>query len=258
MNSTVKNFIPIIISIVLGVLGMLLVKSKISRERGYAEKTVSIVLAGRDIEAGEEITDNHLIEKRVASSSVPQSCIRWNSKDMLKGQKPLHKINKGDIILTTCLPDSTSMGEYVGKGKWGVPVSFADSTLLSALKRGDEIAIIGVFSVTELVKDDKNVDAKPREVKRRVTAVLYPQVEIMDKIGNNAVMLSVPPDQALALVNVQEKCELYPVLRHPNDNNNLDRSAGGIFDDSAMPKIIQGLNPVEIPSSAKGLDSKVR
>ena len=82
-----------------------------------------------------------------------------------------------------------SKSRALGDGQWGVPVSFADATLLRMLQPGDDIAIVGTFNYSEPVKMGKNADAEIKMVEKTVTAVIYPRVSILE-INGGSVLLS--------------------------------------------------------------------
>ena len=102
------------------------------------------------------------------------------------------------------------------------------------------------FSYEEKIGMD--ADAK-REVKQKsVTAVLFPRVRILEVTGGSGVILSLPPQQAIMLTAVQRTAELYPLLRKSNDSSALNRKDGGVFENSALNKMLEGLTPIEIPN----------
>lgn len=255
-----KNTIPVVVSVIIGLLMVLLVSRVMSKTQSKPERKIQIVAAKKDLQVNETIQDDYLYPREVVYSSRPPHHVLWNNRNMIIGQKTIAPIAKDDYVLLSNLGLSSSLCNEIGQGQWGVPVKFdGDSTLLSVLQRGDEIAIIGVFHVKEEIKNDKNVDAKPEIRDRTVTTVLYPQVQILDKVGNNAVILSVPPQQALALIQIQQRCELFPVMRRTQDTANQTRQDGGIFDfDQAAKNLINGLQEIEIPKAAAELKSTVQ
>jgi Flp pilus assembly protein CpaB len=254
--NTVKNFIPVVIAIALGLLGVLMVKGKISQTGGKDEKSKTVLVAKRDftwddISKGEnELKETDIAERSVRESAMPVGGV--TDRKLAVNHRIQRPINKGEYILYSHL-EERNLGNDVAQGEWGVPVTFNETSLLPILKRGDEIAIIGTYRIKELVKNDKNVDAKPQEISRTVTNVIYPCVKILNKINNSTVILSVPPDQALVLITIQQKCELYPVLRRPNDNGNMKREDIGLFDEKDTNKFIEGLDSVYLPSSAQDM-----
>ena len=252
-----KNTIPVVVSVIIGLLMVLLVSRVMSKTQSKPERKIKIVAAKKDLQTNETIQDDYLYPREVGISSRPPHYVAWANRSMVVGQKTLAPIAKDEYVLLSNLGLSASLCNEIGHGQWGVPVKFdGDSTLLQVLQRGDEIAIVGVFHVKEEIKNDKNVDAKPETKDRTVTTVLYPRVQILEKVGSNAVILSVPPQQALALIQIQQRCELFPVMRRTQDTENQTRQDGGIFDfDQSAKKLVEGLQEIEIPSAATELKS---
>ena len=83
-------------------------------------------------------------------------------------------------------------------------------------------------------------------VNKTVTAVIYPRVSILE-VNGSSVLLSMPPQQAIALTAIQRKAKLYPILRKKKDDNALNRLNGGVFEDSALTSMIKGLQKIDIP-----------
>ena len=80
-----------------------------------------------------------------------------------------------------------------------------------------------------------------------VTSVILPRARIID-IADRGVLLSLPPQQAVALTAIQRRAELYALLRRTNDTKALNRKDGGIFEESTMNGMINGLTPISIPN----------
>ena len=242
-----KNVIPVITAVILGLAAVFAVSRVMSKQTVTPDAKVAIVASSQALKVGETITEAFIYPKQVSVNSLPQQRILWENRSLVLGQKTLSPIAKNDYILFSNIGLSSSMGNIIGQGEWGVPVSFADSTLLKVIQPADEIAIVGVFNVKVAVKTQKNADAAPETVTKRVSTVIYPRVRVLEKCGNSAVILSMPPQQAIALINVQQQCELYPVLRRTNDIKGLSRKDGGIFEDSVLAKLVNDLEPIDIP-----------
>lgn len=243
-----KNIIPLIVAVVLGFVAVYAVSRTISKQNENTEKIIEVVAASRGLAANETLTDAFINPRMVPSSSLPKQHIKWENRNMIVGQKVLHAIPKGDYILLSDVGMTRSMGNVIGDGEWGTPVTFSDPTLVKLLQPGDEIVIVGAFKVVQTVKRDKNVDAVPETVRKTITSVVFPRVRILDITSNGGVLLSLPPQQAIALTAIQRNAELYPLLRKTNDTKALNRKDGGMFEDSAISRMIEGLNVIDIPS----------
>ena len=168
---------------------------------------------------------------------------------MIIGQQLIHAVAKGDYVLLSDVGGvTTSKGNIIGEGEWGVPVSFADNTLVKMLQPGDEIAIVGTYKIQEKVKRGKDMDAATDIIQRQVTTVIFPRVRILE-LTSSGVLLSLPPQQALALTAIQQQAELYPLLRKTNDTKALNRKDGGIYENSTLAKLAENLIHIDLPAT---------
>jgi len=236
-----KNIIPLITAVLLGLAAVLAVSRTIKQQDKPQERKQEVLIVTSSVKQGEPILESKIAVKSVPVSAAPQNSIDSSSLSYVVNQRATREINKGDYLLYTDIELDQSKSRSLGDGQWGVPVSFADGALLKMLRPGDDIAIIGTFSYQEQVRTEKNVDSAARTVTRNVTVVIYPRVSILD-ISGNTVLLSMPPRQAIALTAIQRKASLYPLLRKKNDENALNRKDGGIFDDSAFADMLNGLD----------------
>ena len=242
-----KNIIPLVIAVILGLAAVFAVSRTVSKNKENTEEMVEIVAASRMLGSGEAVAEAFIVPREVPLSALPKQHIKWDNRSMVIGQKVLHTIAKGDYLLLSDVGMSRSMGNVIGDGEWGFPINFADSSLVAMLQPGDEIAIIGTFKVSETVKQGKNLDAKEETFTRTVTSVIFPRVRILEITPSGGVFLSLPPQQALALTAISREAELYPLLRKTNDTKALNRKDGGIFENSALTRMIEGLTPIDIP-----------
>ena len=243
-----KNIIPLVIAVILGLAAVFAVSRTVSKSKENTVEMVEIVAASRMLGSGEAVAEAFIIPREVPLSALPKQHIKWENRSMVIGQKVLHTIAKDDYLLLSDVGMSRSMGNVIGDGEWGFPLNFADSSLVSMLQPGDEIAIIGTFKVSETVKQGKNLDAKEETFTRTVTSVVFPRVRILEITSSGGVFLSLPPQQALALTAISREAELYPLLRKTNDTKALNRKDGGIFENSALTRMIEGLTPIDIPA----------
>ena len=158
------------------------------------------------------ILDGRVGEKEVPVSMVPKNAIDHTNRAFTFNQKTRRLIAKGDYILYSDIELDESKSRALGDGQWGVPVTFHDGVLLRMLKPGDDIAIVGTFVYNDQIKLGKDVDSETKTVSKTVTTVIYPRVSILE-ISGSTVLLSMPPQQAIALTAIQRRARLYPLLR---------------------------------------------
>ena len=243
-----KNIIPLVVAVVLGLVAVFAVSRTIAGKDDTREQKVDVVMASRMMDEGDTVSEGVIYSVSVAVSSLPKQHVKWNNRNMIIGQKLVHSVAKGDYILLSDVGGVTlSKGNIIGDGEWGVPVHFSDGTLVKMLQPGDEIAIVGTYKLQETVKKGKDVDAGSDVIQRTVTTVIFPRVRILDMISGG-VLLSLPPQQALALTAIQQQAELFPLLRKTNDTKAMNRKDGGIYESSTLTELAEGLNHIEIPA----------
>lgn len=241
-----KNVVPLVVAILLGLAAVFAVWKTTKQQDHVEEPTRDVVIALSDIPPSAPISASRVGIRSVPESAVPRHAIDAENIALVYNQKAHRLISKGDYVQDSDLELDQSKSRVLGDGQWGVPVQFADATLLKVLRPGDDIAIIGSFDYTEIAKSGKNADAASDEIDHHVTAVIYPRVSIL-AIDGSTVLLSMPPQQAIALTAIQRQAELYPLLRKKNDDSALNRLNGGKFEDDTLPELVKGLQPIDIP-----------
>ncbi|MBT3381143.1 MAG: Flp pilus assembly protein CpaB [Lentisphaerae bacterium] len=251
-----KNYIPLVVGVVLGLVVVLMLGRYMGRQKDLSEDTSSIVIASRAISA-EETLDSDMITKRsVPRTSCPKNAVSWGRRSWLLGQLTSRPIASGDYILVSDIGFTKSIGNMIGEGEWAVTVPTGGSGIAKLLQPGDEVAIIATLTVLEEVAST-DMDAPPTTVERQVTTVLFPKVRVLDAGGQAApgkgtrgeITVALPPQQAQVLISAQGKAELTLALRRPSDATEVKRSMLGKVDDGTFMKLVEGLDRVELPDS---------
>ena len=241
-----KNILPLIVAVLLGVAAVFAVNKTLKKQDKPVERNRYVVIVTGEIAPGELIPETRIGIKAVPESAAPLNCIDEKNKAITYNQRAKRLIAKGDYLLYTDMELDQSKSRALGDGQWGVPVTFADQMMLRILQPGDDIAIVGTFKYKETIKQSKDANAAPVVVEKNVTCVVYPRVSILD-IDGGTVLLSMPPQQAVALTAIQKQAKLFPILRKKKDDNALNRMDGGVFEDSALSDMVQGLHHIDIP-----------
>lgn len=252
-----KNSIPLIMAVLLGLAAVFVVSRMMKKSSDTREGMVLVVAATRDLSVKEEILDGYIWAREIPESALSSRHVPWSKATMILGQAMLRSIAKNDFIMLNDVGMSKSLNLLVGEGEWAVPVTFSDNGITQFLQPGDEIAILGTFSVKKSIPS-KDLSAEPVVIEERATSVIFPSVRILDigsgdgisrEEGSNerAVIVALPPQQAATLVAAQRVAELYPALRRANDSSSLNRLDGGVVDDTTFSELRKGLTPVKIP-----------
>ena len=241
-----KNIIPLITAVLLGLAAVFAVSKTMKSNEKPEERTRTVLIVTSEILPGEPLQESRVGIKEIPESAAPKNCIDASNRAITYNQRAKRKISSGDYVLYSDIELDQSKSRALGDGQWGVPVTFADGVLTRMLQPGDDIVIVGTFVYRDTVRTEKNADAEAKTVEKTVTTVIYPRVSILE-IHGNSVLLSLPPEQAIALTAIQRKARLYPILRKKKDDNALSRMDGGKFEDSALTDMLKGLQKIEIP-----------
>ena len=244
-----KNAIPIIIAVVLGLAAVFAVSRTLARQgNSHVGKTVMVIVANGNLKNGGVVGPENLRGVNVPVAYAPKQHILWDQKSSVLGQTLVRDVAAGDYVQWNDIGHATSAGESVGEGEWAVPVKFSNGSLVRMLKPGDEIAIIGMFDVgMEKASTSSNADEEPEIEKKTITTVLFPLVRIMGKTDGGEILLSLPPKQAMTIIAAQEQATLFAALRRPHDEKSTNRKDNGMFDGSAFAKMLKGCPEIEIP-----------
>lgn len=259
-----KNTIPLIIAVLLGAAAVFAVSRMIKRDAESEDlKYIYIVAAAKDITPKDDgIKESWIMKRRVEAASAPAKAIRWSEANSVISQTVLRTIARGDYILSSDVSGvEIRLSGLVADGEWAVPVTFSDPSLVKFMQPGDEIAILGAYSLKE-TKKKMDYSEKADVVEKQALSVIFPCVRILD-IGNGdgvrrsedgvgaagMIVVSLDPQQASALVAAQREMELYPALRRPNDVSVRRRRDVGMVNDKTFQELKQGLDVIVLPDS---------
>lgn len=258
-----KNTIPLVFAVVFGLAAVFGVSRFIASRTAEAEKNyVDVVAAARDIVVKDgEIKASWIMKKKVEISSLPAKAIPWNQANSVLGQTVTRTVSKRDYILTSDISGvDVRLANAVPAGEWAIPVTFANGKIVKFLAPGDEIAILGADSSSQVLST-RDKSQKPQTVEQDVLSVLFPCVRVLDigkgdgvrraeDYGGDTIIVSLSPQQSMTLVAAQRKMQLYVALRKPNDGNALRRRDVGVVDDKTFQELKQNLESVVLPDGA--------
>jgi Flp pilus assembly protein CpaB len=248
-----KNFIPLVLAVVLGLAAVLTVARYLNGQQAQKDTMVEVVVAATDIAENEELAGGGVMRKLIPSYAKPAMAIDWSKRDDVVGQKALRMIPRGDYVLSSDIGLSRSSGNIVPVGEWAVSIPQADSGISKILKPGDEVAILGTFKIDTKVKTAD--ESQPEKIeKREGTLVLLPKVRVVDVVRNrneesgaSEIIVALPPKYVGILVAAQRVGELSFALRKANDMTQTDRRDVGIIDSDSFSELLDGLEVVKLP-----------
>lgn len=259
-----KNVIPLVVSVILGLAAVFVVsKTLFDRAETKDEEDIAIIVAARDIDADEELTEGALTYREVPKSVLPHGALLWENVAMIYGQRAQHSIMRNDFILLSDIQLKVSLGDCSKDGEWTIPITFSDPALVKMLKPNDEIGIISTYLTksptppASLANEAGTLAAQ--EPEKRETSVLLPCVRVIGIANSNGsfrepgsssgtIFVSLPPQQAMIVIAAQREAELYPVLRKRNDSSALNRREIGVVNEKTFENIRKGLQSAEMPA----------
>lgn len=260
-----KNFIPLILAVLLGLAAVLAVGRLLAARKMAAEKMVSVVAAARAIAEGEIVAESYIMRKEIPEAAVPAQAIYWSRASMVVGQKALRSILQGDYVLLPDVGLSSSMGNIVGEGEWAVSLAVAPTGISRLIQAGDEVAVIGTFNIVTRIQT-ADLSAAAKEVEKEATMVLFPRVRVLDagnlqsgpdsNSGGSNIVLALPPSQAQMLIAAQRQGELTLALRRPNDDTNINRLDAGMVDEQSFAALLQDLQTVKVPNVPSAVEKQ--
>jgi Flp pilus assembly protein CpaB len=260
--SAMKNIIPLVVSVILGLAAVFFVsKMIVNQNASQKQSMVSITVAARDIAANDELTQGMLTYKSIPASIVPQNALLWKNVNLAYGQKLSHAVSANEFIMLNDIREQSTLSESCRQGEWTIPVTFSDPALVKMLMPGDEIAIIATRSAAKVNVAPTSDAASGKPVvldNQKVTSVLLPCVQVLGMGGSNGsfrepnsatstIFISLPPQQAVVVLAAQREAELYPVLRKKNDSFALNRKDGGVFTSAMFDTLQKNIPTAELP-----------
>lgn len=251
-----KNYIPLVLAVLLALAAVLLVSRLINRNRQASEGEAHVVAAQRDLKKGDLLADDSaLMMKVIPVSARPANSIVWSQHSLVVGQTLDRPVRSGDYILTSDLKLSGSMSALVGQGEWAVTISVGSSGIGHALQPGDEVAVIASMPV-EVTTPTADLSQPAQKNSKLVTLVLFPRVRVLENGGSKGrgesgteIVLALPPQQAQVLIAAQRRAELTLALRRPNDTSALNRSEAGMVDEGTFQELLKKVKAVTVPDA---------
>lgn len=253
MAGNKKNIIPLVLAVVMAIAAVFAVNRLIGQKTPMAgEEVIEVVVAARDLKPGDLINEGAFTKRPIPRSAAPSKAIVWGQTAMIRNQKMKNPVSQGDYIVFDDFSDGRGLSGMVGDGEWAVSISLNGGAITNRLRPGDEIAIIGTFTLKE-EKKSAVLGQSEKESSRKITTVILPMVRIIALDGNrqqggDEFVLALPAQQAQMLVAAQSQgIELSPALRRPNDETNLNRTTVGLVDMKTFYDLAKGIERTNIP-----------
>jgi Flp pilus assembly protein CpaB len=243
-----KNYIPLVLAVLLGLAAVLAVARLVNKSKIKPEDTAAVVAATRKITEGEELHADAVMKKNIPLSARPADAIPWSKVALIEGQKAKKTVAQSDYVLLSDIGLNRGMGNMVSEGEWAVTF-LANGGIVRLVQPGDEIAIIGTFNVETTVKS-ADLSAPGQKAAKEVTMVLFPRVRVLDNGGGSGeLVVGLPPQQAQVLIAAQGKARLTLALRKPGDASAIDRINTGMVDTETFSGLMTDVKSIVLPAT---------
>ena len=221
-----KNTIPLIIAVILGLAAVFAVSRTIARNRGDEVQKIAVLVANKNMSMGDEVRNDDISSIAIPREAyMPSQHVRAENSNWVVGQKLQRSVASGAFVL---IDDVVSQGRglsgEIADGEWCVPVHFADATLVETLQPGDDIAIV-MIAQDAMATGRHDEDGNDEYVKVQTARVLFPSVGVQRKT-QDGILVSLTPEEAQRLLIAQLNAPLYPMLRKPDDSTHRSVQKG--------------------------------
>ena len=248
-----KNYIPLILAVLLGLAAVLAVSRMIAKNKQAPENEAWVVVAQRDLKENEVLQADAVRKKVIPDYARPAESIVWSKRSLIVGQTLKRRVQEGDYVLMPDIDLGEDRWRLVGPGEWAVTINVANAGMV---KPGDEVAVIGTFPDMNVVVATMG-QPQPQKYSKEVTLVVLPRVRVLENGGEarrgngggTEIVLALPPQQAQVLIAAQGKARLTLALRRRGDDAALNRSDSGQVDDTTFQKLMEKVPLVTVPDA---------
>ena len=154
-----KNYIPIILAVLLGLAAVLAVSRMISQNKTAPEDEAWVVVAQRDLNENDVLQADSVQKKVIPVSARPAEAIVWSKRSLIVGQTLKRRVQAGDYILMPDINLMRSMSALVGEGEWAVTINVANASM--AQIQNNQVTNVGLVFGNEEVVRHAELSVKP-------------------------------------------------------------------------------------------------
>ena len=258
-----KNKIPLIAAMVLGIVAIVAIRFYVQRVEQEARsklKGTPVVAAKEDIEAGTEIDLDLVLSKEVPIAFMPQQAIQGSMElKQILGHKTRVPLRAGQIILWSDLESERHGGlsALIPEGDGAFTVNISQGISSSLIQPNDHIDIIASFAIPKDNQSSAAPAASSQKTSDLVNVVLLQNVTVLavgdtmggaaqaqpgERAGSGAISLSVTLPEAQLLMFAAQHGELGAMLRREGAIDTRPRSELPRVTFEAIEKIIGDLD----------------
>jgi len=159
-----------VIAVIMGIVALLMIKTYVSKTTKQARKgldLISIVVASKNLNEGEKITETNTGKRKFPVKYVGKRAIRVNNYSLILGQKLQNTVEKGKPVLWSDLDIGKSSGfaSMIKPGMRTVTIPVSSLTSVSnMIKPGSRIDIFLTFNKSKIETEEKKNNVNKGEI----------------------------------------------------------------------------------------------
>ncbi len=254
-----KNYISIILAVVLAVFAVIGVNSYIERQkRKWKEKRTYVCAASRIIEKNDIIRPDMIKKVAIDKSAKSRDMVGWNEAASLLNRTAQKTFQPNEIILWSNIGEEIpkeTLAQKVEIGSRALTLSVSGpNAVMDMIHPNDQVDLIGTFSVPKVEMrtvpmPDGKVSKIEVPVKEEASFILLQNVTVLavgrryDKnaTGGNLTVL-VTPEEAIYLVFASQNGKITAILRNPEDVSDLKNIQVINYEKMLDMAALEGLN----------------
>jgi pilus assembly protein CpaB len=225
-----KNWIPLVAAVLLGVIALVVAKKALSKGSGADGKSASMAVqvAKRDIPPGREITADDVVTAKIDSSSLPGQQFFQRPEDLI-GRTTLYPMSKGQTVVEQVLAPTGTRGGISGlipPGFRAMTVEVNEFTgIAGMIQPGSKVDVIAVL------RDEKTgqpaartilQNIEVRAVGRNVNPVPSAEPGAPQPAPSNNVTMLLTLKQAQTMQLASQNGRPWLVLRNGMDSKQVE------------------------------------
>lgn len=219
-----KKFIALSISIFIGILGVIGVKTAFDKKVASIDKEgpmIAYVVASEDLPAGTIISSNYVSSRQIPESLKQSNGVLADNYGAIDGFRLNTSLNKGDIIMLDMVDIKKDISALITSGRRAITIPVDDESSISTmLKPGDLIDLI-----ITLQRNDKAVAIPLMQgVKILATGNITDSSSGEESSNYTNITLDVTLEDAKNITLATSMGKITAVLRNPADQIIADTS----------------------------------
>jgi pilus assembly protein CpaB len=234
-----QNRLPIIVSLVVGLVAVALVNLYVGSVQDSMRPSVSrVLLASHDIKAGTVLDAKDVALGLKSTDSLPKLYVKWDERNLYLGQRVEVAVAEGDYVLASYFGAqgqavqrlSEKIDAKLNQRALTIPVS-TETSLERSIRPGDRVDLLITYSKTELQGTSAPRAGAPATVQKLTTAPLLENVYVLftGRFGSasaseySTITVLASPEEAELLIWASNLGKVSILLRNPKDLQPTER-----------------------------------